>query len=370
MLHGPDCRLCKNGEGGGVRADDHHFFADYRVCPLQQRVGEPEELEARRGLKAGELRVGWNRISTTLLGPDSLLDETSITIIVDDGVRSVVRQVPVEATFADLDAVPRGRDLDVAVALTRRGHVISDVGTLKLRYTQTRTGDRAPAQERGQTPSAIVTANTTNQLAAVKGLAATTPSTNADTDVDLTWNAPASSMNLANFRIQHCASSACSSPVPLASPAETATAHTATNLTRNTTYHFRIQAVADPNSTIGDSAWSATVSHTTAKTIVKIANFRVSKYASDNLELTWDLPANRATTVKRYILKQCPSANDCTTPTNTWETSTYETNVANPRNLQPNTDYYFTIEAELSDTVNQDDFEVPVSSIHTFRTTN
>ena len=365
MLHGPDYRLCKTG--GGVRADGHHFFADYRVCPLQQRVGEPEELEARRGLKAGELRVSWNRIST------SLLDETSITVIVDDGVRSVVRHVPVEATFADLDAVPRGRDLDVAVALTRRGHVISDIGTLKLRYSQTRTGDRAPSQERVQTANRRQTSqptSTTNQLAAVKGLAAATPSTNADTEVKLTWNAPASSMNLANFWIQRCASSACSSPGTVASPAETATAHTATNLSRNTTYHFRIKAVADANSTIEDSAWSATVSHTTAKTTVKITNFRVITAASDNLQLEWDLPANRETTVKRYILKQCPSANDCTTPIDKWETSTNQTNFANPRNLLPNTDYYFTIEAELLDTLNKDDFEAPVSAIHTFRTTN
>ena len=146
MLGDSARRLCKNGGGGGVRADDYDFLPDYRICPPHLRVAGPEDLSAARGLRAGELRVAWNRIASVLH------DDPVITVVVDDGTTTIVHHVPVEAISDFFDSVPRGRDLEITVALTRQQHVVSDIIRIRIRATQTRTGDRPRPPERVQAP--------------------------------------------------------------------------------------------------------------------------------------------------------------------------------------------------------------------------
>ena len=109
----------------------------FRACPRQQAEC-PGSLRAERGLKGGELRVSWERV------PTPPLNATTVTVVVDDGEQSVVRQVPAKDTFADFDSLARGRDLEVTAALTRDGHVISETCTLRLRSTQTDTRNPTP----------------------------------------------------------------------------------------------------------------------------------------------------------------------------------------------------------------------------------
>ena len=107
----------------------------------------------------------------------------------------------------------------------------------------------------------------TVQLQEVAGLTATNPSSNADTTMSLSWTAPSPLTGIANFELQRCANSACSSPTSV-TPAAGATSQSITGLTASTTYHFRIQAKATTNSGYTDSPWSATVSRATSATTV------------------------------------------------------------------------------------------------------
>ena len=147
-------------------------------------------------------------------------------------------------------------------------------------------------------------------LATVAGLTAAAPNTDADTSVQLTWTAPSSTTNIANFQIQRCASSACSSPVSGGTPASSATEHTVTGLTRNTAYHFRIRAVTTSNSDYSDSAWSATVSRTTAKTpLPAVTGFSSSPAIGvGNVTLSWTAITHSALWV--YRIQHCGDS-DC-----------------------------------------------------------
>ena len=123
---------------GGVWAAGERFATDYQTCPLHRRVTGPEALQAVRGLKAGELRVSWQGVPVSLPEPAA-----SVTVIVDDGANTVVRHVSPEASFVDIDSLPlaRGLDLDIAVALTRQQHVISNISQIRLMSYRTSTAN-------------------------------------------------------------------------------------------------------------------------------------------------------------------------------------------------------------------------------------
>ena len=104
--------LVSVSSGDVVRADSSHWFADYRLCPLSLQVQGPQDLQAARGLKGGELRVFWKQATAGMPGSEGL-DETAITVIVGAGTDTIVRQVPPTATDVILDSVPRGRDLEI-----------------------------------------------------------------------------------------------------------------------------------------------------------------------------------------------------------------------------------------------------------------
>ena len=120
----------------------------YRVCP--SLLEAPRELRVARTLKAGELRVSWQRVPTATLGPEPLFAETFVTVIVDDGETPIVRQVRPTTTEVLVDGVARGGDLEIAAAVTRHYHLLSEISRLRLRATQTRSWDR-PRPDTGTT---------------------------------------------------------------------------------------------------------------------------------------------------------------------------------------------------------------------------
>ena len=147
-------------------------------------------------------------------------------------------------------------------------------------------------------------------LAPVTGLgAACADSSNSAT---LTWTAPTSTTNIANFQIQRCASADCDSPVANGTPAASATTHTVKNLSANTTYYFRIRAVAKMG--YQNSDWSSTVSCKTSKIpLPAITGFSVdSSNQNGGVPLVWDAITNTA--LDKYRLEVC-SSTQCTSPT-------------------------------------------------------
>ena len=391
----------------------------------------------------------WGR----LVSPPSA--DTVVTVIVDDGTQAVVRQVSPTATTVEVDTLARGRDLEILVALTRRAHVISHISRVRLRSTQTRTGgvrgppargrvesDPLPVprlapvegleaarptdnadhsvelawkkpddndmaaifrfrfqhcpsdncdtpEEVGGTPDAYVnqhmvkelTRNTDyhfriqaeaqsasgyrdsewsppvehktdkTKLAAVMDLAANWPNVDADTKVDLTWTAPTDTMkmNISNFKVEHCDNAECSSGVPVASDVDdsSATGYTWTELSPNTDYHFRIQAIAKPDSDYLDSAWSSTVDITTFKpplpvVVLSLTAAKPSADADTKVDLTWTAPIDK-TNISSFNIQHCDNA-ECIgggTGTNAASDATGYTWIG----LSPDTDYYFRIRA-------------------------
>ena len=150
----------------------------------------------------------------------------------------------------------------------------------------------------------------------VAGLAAAAPDTNTDAGVKLTWTAPSNAANIANFEIQHCASSSCTNAVSGGTPGAATTAHTVTGLTRNTQYHFRIRAVAASNSDYQDSDWSATVSRTTAKTpLTTVAGLTAAAPNTDghsSANLNWTGPST-TTNIANFEIQHCASS-ACSSP--------------------------------------------------------
>jgi hypothetical protein len=269
-----------------VLAEQHAFETRYRSCPRHQRLACPQALQAARGLKAGELRVAWQRVANPQDAPDRL-GEPVVTVIVDGGGEALVGTAPAGATGVRFDTVPRGRDLAIAAALTRQGHVVSEVCRLRLRSTQTRTGDRTPSRRSSppSVPATVTTTTTTDTSPATS--TDTPPTTNTDTSptttplpvvtglaaapashssMTLTWTAPGSTANRAQFRLQRCGNAGCTgTPTDIGPVSASTTSHTDSGLVRNTEYHFRIRAVAAPNSGYQDSDWSSPVSGRTAK---------------------------------------------------------------------------------------------------------
>lgn len=177
--------------------------------------------------------------------------------------------------------------------------------------------DSDPAATRGETTGNTNPQNLTagmvqvrTALAPVTGLAAACA--NSSDSVSLTWTAPTSTTNIANFQIQRCASANCTNPVSDGTPAASATTHTVQNLSANTTYYFRIRAVAKMG--YQNSDWSSTVSCKTSKiSLPAITGFSVdSNNQSGGVPLVWD--ALTHTALDKYRVEVC-SSTQCTSPT-------------------------------------------------------
>lgn len=146
-------------EGAGNWADSRYFDVAHVRCPVALQVAAPQELRVRR-LSGGTLTVSWQRLTPPFPG-DALQAETEVLVVVDAGTDHLVAQVPLDAGRAVVKSVPRGQPLDVSVALIRSSHVISKVGVLRMRATQTQAGYgvREPREEaKGPMPSPTPTA--------------------------------------------------------------------------------------------------------------------------------------------------------------------------------------------------------------------
>lgn len=149
-------------EGAGNWADSRYFDAAHVRCPVALQVAAPQELRVRRQFGGGALTVSWQRLPPPFPGDAGLQAETEILVVVDAGTDHLVAQVPLDAGRAVVKSVPRGQPLDVSVALIRSGHVISKVGVLRMRATQTQAGygvgaPREVAKEPLPSPTATAT---------------------------------------------------------------------------------------------------------------------------------------------------------------------------------------------------------------------
>lgn len=116
-----------NGEGQ-VRAEGHRLFPNHRVCP--RLLEGPQHVAAARGPKAGDLQVRWG-----LVQPRDVMVSVSVT----DGRQVFVEHVRPDRGLAELEGLPRGVDLDIAVALTREGHLVSTISGIRLLAIQTQS---------------------------------------------------------------------------------------------------------------------------------------------------------------------------------------------------------------------------------------
>ena len=135
-----------------------------------------------------------------------------------------------------------------------------------------------------------------------------------DSSIKLTWDAPGSS-SLHGYKVESCSSADadCPDATEVATPSQSATSHTLTGLTFNTTYFYRITALANPNSdTCSDTAASAIVTATTTKIRLVVDNFRATDFTSTTMKLQWDAPES-TTGLDKYKLERCWSTDSgCT----------------------------------------------------------
>ena len=160
-----------------AQADAERFATHYRVCP--HPMPGPQELRAERTLKAGELKVSWERVNTSKLGPRPLFVETFITVIVDDGSTTTVRQARPTTSQILVDGLSRGRDLEITAAITRRQplfcaectrdwhplpeheaitrqqHLLSEISYVRLWATQTRSWNRTRSDTEATTVQSV-----------------------------------------------------------------------------------------------------------------------------------------------------------------------------------------------------------------------
>ena len=307
-----------------VRAGSHSFETDYRLCPLHMRAEGLQDLRAARGPRGGELRVFWDAVPTGGLGPESLLPGTTVSVIVGDGTDAVIRHAPLGTTDVTVDSVPRGRDLEIAVALTRSQHVISNISRVQLASTRIRTWDRVSPPDRAQATARTRTTRTTTttqpgfssvmvqcQLQPVQNFRKISAS---HSSVTMNWDAPSDKTKLAEFKIERCGgTSGCTSPQEESRPGKDATSATLTNLEVNQTYRFRITAMAASNSTCQDSAPSAAVEAATTRqplgAVTGLTAAAPTTNTDTSVKLTWSAPSSTAN-IDTFEIQRCSGA-DC-----------------------------------------------------------
>ena len=166
------------------------------------------------------------------------------------------------------------------------------------------TGEDPPNDE--DPPDDVVVVTTA--LPPVAGLAVTC----TDKTATLTWTAPTSTTNVANFEVQYCTDATCTTPVSAGTPLASATSFTVVGLSANTNYYFRLRAAGKTGH--HDSDWSSAVLCKTDKTALPaITGFTVNSHTDEGgVPLAWD--AMTHTALDKYRLEVC-SSNQCSSPT-------------------------------------------------------
>ncbi len=200
---------------------------------------------------------------------------------------------------------------------------------------------RAALQQRSQART-VGTATPMPCPAAVTGFAIDSVS---DSSITMTWDAPQDSQPY-QYRIEACntAGVGCPGARVEATPARSATSHTVTSLAANTPYHFRITALADPNSACSNSAASSIVTGRTAKIRLVVDNFHASEVTSTSVKLQWNAPAS-TTGLDEYKIEECSSA-DASCPQPLAVATPAKTKTSHTvTGLEPMLTYYYRITA-------------------------
>ena len=177
-----------------------------------------------------------------------------------------------------------------------------------------------------------------------------------DSSIKMTWNTPGPS-SLHGYKIESCSSADadCPDATEVATPSQSVTSHTLTELDPNTSYFFRITALADPNSdTCSDTEASAIVTATTAKIRLVVDNFRATDITSTTMTLRWDAPES-TTGLDKYKIERCWSTDPgCTLGRHVVTLDNTATSY-NLTDLYGSTTYYYRITAlAVSDSDYQD----------------
>ncbi len=208
--------------------------------------------------------------------------------------------------------------------------------------------------------SEIVTGTTAKRRLVVDNFrVASTTSTTAL----LAWDAPASTTGLDKYKIESCSSADASCPdaTEVATPANTATTHSLSNLNASTTYYYRITALAIPDSDYLDSDPSAARGTTPGNSggddpgnppgddnpegivVVTTALPAVTDLAvtctADSATLIWTAPAS-TTNIASFKVEVLKTGGSATTYTVASSATTYTVT-----GLAPNTFYYFSVQA-------------------------
>ena len=122
----------------------------------------------------------------------------------------------------------------------------------------------------------------------------------------MTWTAPISTTNVANFEVEYCTDSTCATPVSAGTPLASATEFTVVGLSPNTAYYFRLRAAGKQG--YHDSDWSAAVLCKTDKVpLPAITGFTVSSHTtSGGVPLAWN--AMTHTALDKYRIEVCSDA--------------------------------------------------------------
>ena len=181
--------------------------------------------------------------------------------------------------------------------------------------------DSVPGDASGDTggapPDDIVVVTTA--LPPVEGLAVTCTANSAT----LTWTAPVSTTNVANFEVEYCTDSTCTQPVSAGTPSASATSFTVVGLSPNTAYYFRLRAAGKTG--YHDSDWStAVLCKTDKKSLPAITGFTVDSFTTKGgVPLAWN--AMTHTALDKYRLEVCSDAQCSSSPTGYDTTNTAHT---------------------------------------------
>ena len=112
--------------GTSVRSGADAFNDDYTDCPRHLRMAAPAGLAAIRTEAEDEVHVSWHALDLT--GGANFTMQ--LTVILEGPAVRQERHAPLGATGITLEDLSLATDWEVSLALTDRGHVVSDIATV------------------------------------------------------------------------------------------------------------------------------------------------------------------------------------------------------------------------------------------------
>ena len=177
--------------------------------------------------------------------------------------------------------------------------------------TRSQTTTSTQAAQGAPTPLGVAFGSAQCRLQAVQNFRKISAS---HSSVTMNWDEPSDKTGLAEFKIERCDDSACSSSQEWNRPGKDATSATLTNLAVNATHYFRITAVAESNSNCQDSVPSASVrADTIQQPLAAVAGLTAAAPTTNTdtrVKLTWSAPSSTAN-IDTFEIQRCSGSN-CT----------------------------------------------------------